>query len=469
MVAMGLMTIASLSSCEDILGEWDKPTPQIEVPQEVVTLGAALEDGALITVTININGVPTEVTFKKVGNDYVYQAPASTRALTRAISNPVYSLTYVEAEKQLVFSVKKSTGELVYGVSIDMQNNSYTPLASSDPEAADYSYNGGLTVNNTDLSSSLTKDADADKILTFTAKDLAGNVLEGFTALTILDGSGAKVASATAGDGWLTVNKTDVSNADYWFEATMADGKKYIAKKNVDTSKPSDGLELATWGNYIGNDGNFYATAAAVTAAEKVAAAMIVYIGADADESDENTHYHGLAMALTNVSGDHKWHSSVPAGSWYDEIDGDEPMNGLANTARMAAADLQDEAKNPGVAINGYSVEGFTPNDLGFSKWFIPSVGQFYKIAESVSGNTEWTSHRINYGMMLAKGDADLTAFGEELVGILSNTYDTRHMAWSIHPSSEWNFCIGYARNIKESGEMADAGDRCLIRPFIAF
>ena len=460
MAAMGLITVASLSSCEDILGKWEQPAPIVPVPEKVVTLGAALEDGALITVTVNISGVPTEVTFKKVGDTYVYQAPS---AGTRGIVSPVYTLTYVEASKQLLFSVKKSTGELVFGITINMTANTFTILASNDPEAASYSFSGGIVVNGNDLSSSVTKDKDEKLVLT--VQDLTGKALGDITALTVSDGNGAKVASAEESAGWLTVNKADMANGDYWFEATTAEGRKYIAKVTVDTSKSNVSLEMATWGNYIGSDGKFYATTAAAEAAGKKAAALVAYIGDDADTSDEGKTYHGLAFALGDV--ECFWSKDVYSRFGFPVDINNAPMNGIAGTNNMEAISGYDDA-NPGKNVRAYTVEEFTPTDYGFSKWFIPSLGQFYKSINSLCA-AKWSNYDYDQSGMITE-DYDASA----LNGIQFSTYfversGVRYIGAGINKAS---IGIGYGTfpygHVDDHWEITD-GTHAKFRPFLAF
>ena len=86
----------SLTSCEDILGKWEKPVPQVPstVVEEVKLLGAALEKGA--TVTINYKAGTTEyiATFEKGDGDAYtlisnYKKPSAARAMTRSVSSIV--------------------------------------------------------------------------------------------------------------------------------------------------------------------------------------------------------------------------------------------------------------------------------------------------------------------------------------------------------------------------------------------
>ena len=81
-----------LTGCEDILGHWEKPTPATPaVPETVVeeakVLGAALEEGATVTVKYTVAGNTFTATFKKNGDNYdLVSNTAGARALTRAAS-----------------------------------------------------------------------------------------------------------------------------------------------------------------------------------------------------------------------------------------------------------------------------------------------------------------------------------------------------------------------------------------------
>ena len=99
MMASMLTMTSCLSMIEWILGEDDNPT-------EVLTnLGAALEEGALITIDYTIDGVKYTSTFKKVGDEYIKQSttPAAARALTRGVEEAfevnLILLGYVDDDK----------------------------------------------------------------------------------------------------------------------------------------------------------------------------------------------------------------------------------------------------------------------------------------------------------------------------------------------------------------------------------
>ena len=76
-MAMLMASLFTLTSCEgtldDVLGKWDRPTPQQS------ELSSALKEGAIISYTIIENGDEKIITFQKEGDKYVLISPASTR------------------------------------------------------------------------------------------------------------------------------------------------------------------------------------------------------------------------------------------------------------------------------------------------------------------------------------------------------------------------------------------------------
>lgn len=84
-----------LTSCEDVLGKWEKPVPQVptEVVEEAKVLGAALDEGAEVVVTYTVGNKQYKATFTKgAGDTYTLVkneeiSPATARAMTRT-ANP---------------------------------------------------------------------------------------------------------------------------------------------------------------------------------------------------------------------------------------------------------------------------------------------------------------------------------------------------------------------------------------------
>lgn len=91
-----LSLCVSLTSCEDILGKWEKPVPQVPstVVEEVKVLGAALEAGATVTINYTVGTTEYIATFQKGdGDTYTlisnYKKPSAARAMTRSVSSIV--------------------------------------------------------------------------------------------------------------------------------------------------------------------------------------------------------------------------------------------------------------------------------------------------------------------------------------------------------------------------------------------
>lgn len=85
-VALIACIALSLSSCEELFGEWSKPVPA-SVVQEAKVLGAALETGAKVSVNYSVGSKNYVATFIKnsddsytlISNDYISGARAMTR------------------------------------------------------------------------------------------------------------------------------------------------------------------------------------------------------------------------------------------------------------------------------------------------------------------------------------------------------------------------------------------------------
>lgn len=126
----GAMMVLPLmfTSCEDILGHWEKPTPAEPSVQEMLTnLSSALEEGALVTITYTVDGVTYTSTFKKVGDEYVEQSTTSAaRALTRAGETGAHAkLQYMPGTAVFNFLVFKD-GKTVLNAEINSKDGTCT-------------------------------------------------------------------------------------------------------------------------------------------------------------------------------------------------------------------------------------------------------------------------------------------------------------------------------------------------------
>ena len=231
-------------------------------------------------------------------------------------------------------------------------------------------------------------------IYSFSLQDLSEAAITA-TALKVTDQAGTEIATAES-DGKYTIKADDLGSAtDLWLEATTATGN-YIAKAKVSelsAISESGKLKMATIGDVILTNGTF-----AVPSSTEAKAAMIAYIGNDADASDgsDPDKWHGLAIALTDANSGNTctWGTAgPPAGVSTSSTMTDHKgyLNGIADAQTLKTSFGDDKAAGKAAA---YSVTGFTPGDYGYSDWFLPSSGQWLKFFDSagvdVAGWTAW-------------------------------------------------------------------------------
>lgn len=220
------------------------------------------------------------------------------------------------------------------------------------------------------------------------------------TVLKLTNEEGADLATATydAEKGVYTIEKTDVASATtVWVEATTVDpettiAKTYIQKLTADDLtdlETSKTLAMATIGDVILTDGSF---AAPSTTSAK--AAMIAYIGTDADGSDATNpnKWHGLAIALADESASYcKWagtDESAGVSTSTAMIDHKAFLNGIADTETLITKYGDDCA-----AAKAKNYETTVAAPASTSGWFLPSSGQWLKFFEAAGVDvTNWTA-----------------------------------------------------------------------------
>lgn len=132
-----------LTSCDDVLGEWNPPAPAPVVPADVqkqaTILGAALENGAKFKINYTINGNDCWAVFEKTGdNTYALIGAESqltptltsrARATTRVSYTYTATLTY--ADGKLVFKLTRSDDTLFLQVTFNPANDTCEFIATS--------------------------------------------------------------------------------------------------------------------------------------------------------------------------------------------------------------------------------------------------------------------------------------------------------------------------------------------------
>ena len=182
-------------------------------------------------------------------------------------------------------------------------------------------------------------------------------------------------------------------------------GKKVIGMtvtKRVSLVYPitiSEVTDEAYIGSVVAADGYVYATEDDVVNASKTPVAKICYVGS---ETGDATYKHGLALALSNVSDIKVW---CPASkncldSQYTtvaEAKGD--LAGIANTDALVGHAVHTHAAAS--AARGYN-SGTHPD--GTSEWFLPSVGQWDKMATAVG---DYENLGLNLGTYWSSTEVD--------------------------------------------------------------
>ena len=263
------------------------------------------------------------------------------------------------------------------------------------------------SLSGTDLPASATL-ANPLAICKFTFKDTGSNDITSITRLTVSDGTNAYGIS-TSGLSEIYVAMKPVASGNIAFTAATASktyfrtvtGKSLAASKLYTNITVGSMVELAK-GNVIGYDGNIYASKAA---AGSNAAAVIVYLGNDAEASPSNTAFkNGLALALEDVSSTRTWCNKTSAtclGTQYESSTKFNDLAGIANTD--ALVNHTGHTHYAANAARGYN-SGTHP--AGTSSWFLPSAGQWNKMIGATglnnlglqSGNYYWSSTELDAG-----------------------------------------------------------------------
>jgi hypothetical protein len=203
---------------------------------------------------------------------------------------------------------------------------------------------------------------------------------------TITITTGVTKVTATMGDG----ATNSIGAGKYGTCGTVTIGgnvgaittSPYTYTPSAPTARTAAEATAEDIGKLIGADGNIYDDAAAATAASTTAVAMIAYVGNDAETS--TTYNHGLALALGDVSDTKNWCSQTEAtclgtGHQFDSEAGAKgDMAGIDNTDYLIDHAPAGHAHDAASAARGYN-SGTHP--AGTSAWFLPSAGQWDKMA----------------------------------------------------------------------------------------
>ena len=379
----------------------------------VVTLTAtvSLDGGA---GTRAINGTTGAKTFESGKQIAVFYEDASGN-LQKAVSTDFTPLTdATKATFTVTLSTPKSGGKIRYiypasmAKALDATPTAYPAAATIDDVTIDYSgifgsQNGTLTtlanydlavkdatLSGTNQPASVTL-ANPLAICKFTLTDGSNDITNKVNSLTISDGTNAYAVTPSGLDAIYVAMKPASGNIA--FTARTSYSKTYF-KTATGTSLAASTLytnitvgsmvELAL-GKVFCSDGSVYADASAATTAGKTPVAKIAYLGNDAETSPTNTAFkNGLALALEDVSDTKPWCSKTDAtclGTQYDNSTKFNDLAGIDNTDALVGHDSHTHA-----AANAARNYNSGTHPTGTSAWFLPSAGQWDKMATAASG-----------------------------------------------------------------------------------
>ncbi|MDY6277898.1 MAG: hypothetical protein SPL35_05730 [Bacteroidales bacterium] len=288
-------------------------------------------------------------------------------------------------------------------------------------------YSGGFTLapQNAILNFTITSlKASTEVAVVFTGS--FGSIIHNVT--TDSDGSVAFAIGVTGGtdlnDCTLAVDGNTVTLVSS--SKVLTAGKIYNISRSAEPASPFAGITTDDIGKVIGADGKLYATVSAATTAGTTASGIIAYVGSKGSVDASSTEYKGLVLALTNAS-DCMWSYTVTkcVSQTTAIATALSYMDGIACTSTLYKDSHTHPAAN---AVHNYS----TARPSGASDWFIPSLGQWNKIVNGLSGTTVAFTTSANNALKASAFNTKITtAGGTEMSSFLwSCTEQNNAQAW---------------------------------------
>ena len=263
------------------------------------------------------------------------------------------------------------------------QNGNLTTLGTNYDLAV---FDGSLSGTDLPASASLLNPL---AVCALTLKDGGSDITSSVTSLNVSDGTNTyHVTPSGLSEIYVAMKPvasqkiafTAATGSKTYFKTTAS--AQTLAKSTIYNSITVSMTELAV-NKVIGADGNIYADAAAASTAGTTAVAKIAYLGSDAETS--TTYNHGLALALSDVTSYQTWCSQTASTclttQYSSESAAKGDMAGLANTDELVGHGTHTH--NAANAARNYN-SGTHP--AGTSAWFLPSAGQWDKMATAAGG-----------------------------------------------------------------------------------
>lgn len=402
----------------------DDNLAKIEITQPEIDNG---NQTAVYTITVNLDEAggtralnPTTgvKTFSEDDQIALIYKDNTTGQLAKLVSNALTTADISNEGKSATFSfnstpipVSDSKVRYIYPASmaattlptdVDADNDGtvdYSALGTQDGTAASLAnvdlgiYDG--TASGTVLPTSFTL-LNQLTICEFTLKD-GGNsnadITNTVTSLNISEGTNTYTVTPQSALSTIYVAMKPASGNIAFTAATATTTYfKTATEKTLDASNLysiSVSMQSLALGNVFCSDGSVYASKDAATTAGKTPVALICYLG---NNAETNTAYkHGLALALTDASTWSAWCSQCSAACQKSQYSSDPSSDiaGIDNTDYHIDHVPAGHEHSAASAARNYN-SGIHPT--GTSAWFLPSAGQWNKMA-AANGFTTLTSN----------------------------------------------------------------------------
>ena len=347
-------------------------------------------------------------TVKAVSTDFTPMTDATKATFTVTLTNPVsnsavryiYPATMAK-DVATDASITDDDATIDYTGLFGSQNGNLTTLGTNYDLAV---FDGSLSGTDLPASASLLNPL---AVCALTLKDGGSDITSSVTSLNVSDGTNTyHVTPSGLSEIYVAMKPvasqkiafTAATSSKTYFKTTAS--AQTLAKSTIYNSITVSMTELAV-NKVIGADGNIYADAAAASTAGTTAVAKIAYLGSDAETS--TTYNHGLALALSDVSSTQTWCSQTASTclttQYSSESAAKADMAGLANTDALVGHDSHTHA-----AANAARNYNSGTHPTGTSAWFLPSAGQWDKMATAASGYNNlglqsyyyWSSSELN-------------------------------------------------------------------------
>lgn len=393
------------------------PVSQTTAEAGVVELSGTLGSKGSVTRNIAENGTGTW----EVGDKFaVYYQTANGNASTVATVNSVNDNGSANFTATL-HSPKSGNNDvtLVYPASAhDGQGGFKTDALMKQEGTLDYINAKGLdietatTIMNVEgMNATLTENVNMQPqvcLYTLYLKDNYSNFISA-TKLEISDGTHNYTITPSNATTVLTIALVPIEHADFTFTATTTKEGKLYSKQDVTLAS----CTAANVGDVIFADGNIYKVSNGTGVIYSVSfkdrtlvsgrfsynylnlstitpVAMIAYVGepgsVDDSSTDSQNGYHGLALAMHNVTSGTRWcvNNNNPSTPCSNQSSSDISVartwiNGINRTTHLIE---HPDGHNHQAAKKARNYDVQPP--LGTSEWFLPSLGQWQLILQGL-------------------------------------------------------------------------------------